>query len=95
MAQKIGSPPAAGADAELVDFVVGSIRKAPEARTPFLHLLLRDVFPDDVYASDQRLARSRLTNSGSPTCRWRRSRSAARTDSTCATLSSMSRLTTM
>ena len=50
MAQKIGSPPA-GTVAELVDFVVGSIRKAPAVRTPFLYLLLRDFFPDDIYAA--------------------------------------------
>ena len=49
MAQKAGSrPPAVG---DVVDFVVGSIREAPEVRTPFLHLLLRDVFPDDIYAA--------------------------------------------
>jgi hypothetical protein len=51
MGLRIGSPPPAGAVADLVDFVAGSIRKAPEARTPFFHLLLRDFFPDDIYAA--------------------------------------------
>jgi len=53
--QQIGFPPpageVAGSVADLVDFVTRSIREAPEARTPFLHLLLRDVFPDEVYAA--------------------------------------------
>jgi hypothetical protein len=48
MGLRIGSPPPAGAVADLVDFVAGSIRKAPEARSPFFHLLLRGFFPDDI-----------------------------------------------
>jgi hypothetical protein len=45
--KRSGSPPVA----DLVDLVVASIRQAPAARTPFLHLLLRDFFPDEIYAA--------------------------------------------
>ena len=45
MGLRIGSPPAAGAVAVLIDFVAGSIRKAPEAQ--ILLAELRHLGPDD------------------------------------------------
>jgi len=51
---------------------------APEVRTPFLHLLLRDVFPDDVYAAMV----SALPGPASYRGMSGRSRSARRSDAT-------------
>ena len=36
--------------ADLVDFVVAAVGRARLAEAPFLHLELRNIFPDDVYA---------------------------------------------
>ncbi len=36
---------------QLAEFIARSVEAAPSGEKPFLHLVLRDVFPDDIYAA--------------------------------------------